>query len=142
MEPFTSGLISPEEALQLIQRPLTPIRDKLSLALNDATGRITAGPVISPIAVPGFDNSAMDGYAVRLSDLRSPGTPLAVAGKALAGKPFTGEWPQGSVIRIMTGAPVPPGTDAVVMPEQTDTRQDGLVITADVSAGPNIRRAG
>jgi len=142
MEPFTSGLISPEEALQLIQRPLSPIHDKVSLALNDATGRITARPVISPIAVPGFDNSAMDGYAVRLSDLVLPETPLTVAGKALAGKPFTGEWPQGSVIRIMTGAPIPPGTDAVVMQEQTDIREDGIVITADVAAGQNIRRAG
>ena len=142
MEPFTSGLISPEEALQLILRPLTPLRDKVSLALNDATGRITAGPVTSPIAVPGFDNSAMDGYAVRLSDLVQPGTPLPVAGKALAGKPFTGEWPQGSVIRIMTGAPVPPGTDAVVMQEQTESHEHGILITAEVTAGQNIRRAG
>lgn len=73
------------------------------MPLAEAVGRITATAVTSPIAVPPFDNSAMDGYAVRLTDVSS-GQPLPVAGKAFAGAPFSGEWPQGSVIRIMTGA--------------------------------------
>lgn len=143
MEPFTSGLISLEEALTLIRQPLIPIRDKVSLTLAEATDRITAEPVVSPINVPAFDNSAMDGYAVRLADLVLEAKPcLPVAGKALAGVPFQGDWPAGSVIRIMTGAPIPPGTDAVVMQEQTEQHDDGIRITADVVAGQNIRRAG
>ncbi|GAA0487707.1 molybdopterin molybdotransferase MoeA [Tatumella punctata] len=141
MEPYTSGLISLEDAQHLIQLQISPIRDKLQLALNDAAGRITADPVISPMAVPGFDNSAMDGYAVRLDDL-ALSRPLPVAGKALAGNPFNGEWPRGTVIRIMTGAPVPAGTDAVVMQEQANSSEQGITFTAEVVAGQNIRRTG
>ncbi len=90
---------------------------------------------------PGFDNSAMDGYAVRLADLRS-GTPLPVAGKAFAGQPFDGEWPTGTCVRIMTGAPIPAGCDAVVMQEQTEQSDAGIRFTADVRENQNIRRAG
>lgn len=141
MEPFTAGLISLEDAQQKMLQQLQPISDCLSVALADAAGLITAKPVISPLDVPPFDNSAMDGYALRLSDL-SADRVLPVAGKAFAGAPFHGEWPAGSVIRIMTGAPVPAGCDAVVMQEQTESRDGGIVITAPVRAGQNIRRIG
>ncbi|WP_304949826.1 molybdopterin molybdotransferase MoeA [Type-D symbiont of Plautia stali] len=141
MEPFTAGLISLEDAQQKMLQQLTPISDCLSVSLFEAAGRITAKPVSSPLDVPPFDNSAMDGYAVRLSDLQ-PNVVLPVAGKAFAGAPFHGEWPAGSVIRIMTGAPVPTGCDAVVMQEQTEQRDGGIVITADVNQGQNIRRIG
>ncbi len=63
MEPFTAGLISLEDAQQKMLQQLQPISDCLSVALADAAGRITAKPVISPLDVPPFDNSAMDGYA-------------------------------------------------------------------------------
>ena len=141
MEPFTSGLISLEDAQNLIRQQISPIRDKVSLELKDAVGRITADPVISPMAVPVFDNSAMDGYAVRLADLTET-RPLPVAGKALAGVPFHGDWPAGTVIRIMTGAPIPSGTDAVIMQEQAEVTDQGIRFSAEVTAGQNIRRAG
>ena len=141
MESFTAGLISLEEAQQKMLAQLTPIADAENVSLAAAAGRITAKAVTSPIAVPPFDNSAMDGYAVRLADV-SRGEPLPVAGKAFAGAPFSGEWPQGSVIRIMTGAPVPAGCDAVVMQEQTETREGAIVITAPVRPGQNIRLTG
>lgn len=141
MEPFTAGLISLEEAQQKMLQQLTPISDCLSVSLFEAAGRITAQPVLSPRDVPPFDNSAMDGYAVRLSDV-APERVLPVAGKAYAGAPFNGAWPPGSVIRIMTGAPVPAGCDAVVMQEQTEQRDSGIVIRAPLYAGQNIRRSG
>nr|WP_314419943.1 molybdopterin molybdotransferase MoeA [uncultured Erwinia sp.] len=141
MEAFTSGLISLDDALSTMLSRITPITESEYLPLPQAAGRISAAPVISPMAVPPFDNSAMDGYAVRLADLIS-GAPLPVAGKAFAGSPFSDDWPAGSCIRIMTGAPVPAGCEAVVMQEQTEQRGDGVVITAGVSAGQNIRRAG
>lgn len=141
MEPFTAGLISLEDAQQKMLQQLTPISDCLSVSLFEAAGRITAKPVTSPLDVPPFDNSAMDGYAVRLSDI-TPDREFPVAGKAFAGAPFNGEWPEGSVIRIMTGAPIPAGCDAVVMQEQTEQREGGIVITAAVNAGQNIRRIG
>jgi molybdopterin molybdotransferase len=141
MEPFTAGLISLEDAQQKMLQQLTPISDCLSVSLFEAAGRITAKPVSSPLDVPPFDNSAMDGYAVRLSDI-APDRVYSVAGKAFAGAPFHGEWPTGSVIRIMTGAPIPTGCDAVVMQEQTEQRDGGIAITAAVNAGQNIRRIG
>jgi len=141
MEPNTAGLISLEEAQHMMLQPLQPVSGTEQVSLANAAGRITAEAVVSPLDVPSFDNSAMDGYAVRLSDLRA-GAPLAVAGKAFAGAPWHGEWPAGSAIRIMTGAPIPAGCDAVVMQEQTEQHADGIVIAAPVSAGQNIRRIG
>ena len=72
-----------------------------TLNLQQAANRICAEDVISPINVPSFDNSAMDGYAVRLADLEKSLT-LSVAGKSFAGIPFQGSWPDQSAIRIMT----------------------------------------
>lgn len=141
MEPFTAGLISLEDAQQKMLQQLTPISDSLNVSLFEAAGRITAKPILSPLDVPSFDNSAMDGYALRLDDI-APDRVLPVAGKAFAGTPFNGEWPAGSVIRIMTGAPIPAGCDAVVMQEQTEQRDGGIVITAPVQAAQNIRRIG
>lgn len=83
----------------------------------------------------------MDGYAVRLADITS-GQPLPVAGKSFAGQPYHGEWPAGTCIRIMTGAPVPEGCEAVVMQEQTEQTDNGVRFTAEVRSGQNIRRRG
>ena len=141
MEVLTSGLISLDEALNTMLGRMTPLQESEILPLPQAQGRITASTVISPMDVPPFDNSAMDGYAIRLADLTS-GTALPVAGKAFAGVPFTGEWPAGSCIRIMTGAPIPAGCDAVVMQEQTEQQGDAIRITAEVRPGQNIRRTG
>lgn len=141
MEAFTAGLISLDDALDTMLAQVTPISDSEIVALPAAVGRITAAPVISPIDVPPFDNSAMDGYALRLADL-SPGAVLHIAGNAFAGQPFNGNWPAGSCIRIMTGAPLPEGCEAVVMQEETVSVGEGIRLSADVRAGQNIRRAG
>jgi len=113
---FTSGLISLQEALNKMLSQTAPLtQDETEwLPLTESAGRITASPVRSPVFVPPFDNSAMDGYAIRSTEFSSE-TVFTVAGKAFAGAPFSGEWPAGSCIRIMTGAPVPTGADAVVM---------------------------
>ncbi|WP_204577909.1 molybdopterin molybdotransferase MoeA [Citrobacter cronae] len=138
---FTAGLMPLETALSQMLSRITPLTAVETLPLVQCFGRILAADVVSPIDVPGFDNSAMDGYAVRLDDLRS-GLPLAVAGKAFAGQPFHGEWPAGTCIRIMTGAPVPAGCEAVVMQEQTEQTDDGVRFTAEVRGGQNIRLRG
>ncbi len=138
---FTAGLIPLDDALSQMLGRITPLNTSESLPLVQAFGRITARDVVSPLDVPGFDNSAMDGYAVRLSDIATD-APLMVAGKAFAGQPYHGEWPAGSCIRIMTGAPVPAGCDAVVMQEQTEQTDAGVRFIAPVKAGQNIRRRG
>ena len=141
MESFTAGLISLEEARQKMLDQLAPLAGSEKISIYSAAGRITAAPVLSPLHVPPFDNSAMDGYAVRLADVAS-GVALPVAGKAFAGAPFSGEWPLGSCIRIMTGAPVPQGTEAIVMQEQTEAEGERIRFIAAASAGQNIRRVG
>lgn len=113
-----------------------------TLNLQQAANRICAEDVISPINVPSFDNSAMDGYAVRLADLEKSLT-LSVAGKSFAGIPFQGSWPTQSAIRIMTGAMIPEGTDAVVMQEQVNINEDGTITFSELpKINQNIRRIG
>lgn len=137
----TSDLISLEQALEKMLSQIAPLQQSESIALTSAAGRITATPVVSPIDVPPFANSAMDGYAVRLSDLNG-NSPLPVAGKAFAGAPFTDAWPDNTCVRIMTGAPIPAGADAVIMQEQADVTEAGVRFNAPVTAGQNIRLAG
>ncbi|MDD0824706.1 molybdopterin molybdotransferase MoeA [Mannheimia sp. AT1] len=112
------------------------------LPLNECANRILAEDVFSPINVPNFDNSAMDGYAVRVADLEQNLT-LTVAGKSFAGNPFNGELKAGECIRIMTGAMVPNGVDAVVMQEDTQVNDNGSITFNRVpKLGSNIRRIG
>ncbi|KEY57863.1 molybdopterin molybdotransferase MoeA [Serratia sp. DD3] len=137
----TSDLISLEQALEKMLSQIMPLQQTESVELTNAAGRITATPVISPIDVPPFANSAMDGYAVRVNELNA-NTALPVAGKAFAGAPFTEQWPANTCIRIMTGAPIPAGADAVVMQEQAEVSDQGVCFNAPVVAGQNIRLAG
>ena len=132
---FTTGLMSLDTALNEMLSRVTPLTAQETLPLVQCFGRILASDVVSPLDVPGFDNSAMDGYAVRLADIGS-GQPVPVAGKSF------GEWPAGTCIRIMTGAPVPEGCEAVVMQEQTEQTDNGVRFTAEARSGQNIRRRG
>ncbi|MFM5256841.1 molybdopterin molybdotransferase MoeA [Aeromonas veronii] len=137
----TSGLLPLSDTLQGMLEQLACCCDSEQQPLPEALGRVLASDIASPLAVPPFDNSAMDGYAVRLSDLTA-GTPLIMVGKAFAGQPYQGEWPTGHCVRIMTGAPVPAGTDAVVMQEETQADGDRITFLAQPEPGQNIRRAG
>ncbi|MBW3698493.1 molybdopterin molybdotransferase [Vibrio sp. T187] len=136
------GLMPIEEALDKMLMPIQPIQSTLSLPLADALGFVLAEDVLSPIFVPPFDNSAMDGYALRLADLELTKT-LPLAGKSFAGQPFEGEWPAKTCVRIMTGAKIPDGCDAVVMQENTMVTDDGIEIQQDnISLNNNIRPTG
>ncbi|XWJ90682.1 molybdopterin molybdotransferase MoeA [Phytobacter ursingii] len=138
---YTAGLIPLESALAQMLSRVSPLTESETLPLLSCFGRVVAQDVISPLNVPGFDNAAMDGYAVRLADI-AKGEPLPVAGKAFAGQPFHGEWPAGTCVRIMTGAPVPAGCEAVVMQEETGQTDAGVRFTGTVKAGQNIRLLG
>ncbi|WP_111641301.1 molybdopterin molybdotransferase MoeA [Marinimicrobium alkaliphilum] len=122
--------------LKAVERQAPP---EQVLPLSDALDRVLAQAVVAPIAVPGHDNSAMDGYALRSSDASQP---LTVIGEALAGHPFTGTLKPGECVRIMTGAPLPAGADAVQMQENTQREGDTLTLTQSVESGANIRRRG
>ncbi|MBK1691937.1 molybdopterin molybdotransferase MoeA [Ectothiorhodospira mobilis] len=133
-----------EQARERILDDVHPLREETSVPLMDALGRVTARDIPSPIAVPGHDNAAMDGYALATEDLCSDGpTAMTLAGTALAGAPFTGTRPPGSCVRIMTGAVLPPDCDAVVMQERVHREAGGAVrIPPGVRPGENVRRAG
>lgn len=114
--------------------------------LTASAGRFLAEKIFSPLDLPSFDNSAMDGYAVRAADVRgarteSPAT-LKLAAKIPAGEMFAGELLAGECARIFTGAPLPRGADSVVM--QEDTRAEGGVVSFldDAALGENVRRCG
>jgi len=108
---------------------------------SSAHGRMLADDVVSIVDAPAFDNSAMDGYALRFVDL-SPGHELREIGRAYAGHPFDGEVQAGTCVRIMTGAPLPDGADTVVMLEDVDAGAGRVSVLRRPAAGANIRRRG
>jgi molybdopterin molybdotransferase len=117
-----------------------------SVALEDAAGRILAADLVSPLDVPGFDRAAMDGYALRGADTAgaSEYNPLdfPVVGQAMPGQPFAGAIPQRAAIRIMTGAPVPRGVDAVVPAEYASEAEGRIAITRSVAPGQHVGHTG
>jgi molybdenum cofactor synthesis domain-containing protein len=120
--------------------PRPPVR----VPIEEALGLVTASPVRAAEAVPPFDNTAMDGYAVRAADTVGAPVRLRVIGTLAAGSGPPAEVSAGEAVRIMTGAPIPPGADAVVMVEATSTEDEGsvVVIGEPASAGDHIRRRG
>jgi molybdopterin molybdotransferase len=121
-------------------------RPPVGLSLSDALGLVLAEDVVAPLSLPGFDNSAMDGYAVVADDVAAatPEQPvlLPVAEDIPAGRTDPLILKPGTAHRIMTGAPVPTGATAVVPVEATDGATDTVSIQATAKAGQHIRRAG
>jgi len=119
--------------------PLSPVEASRGVAL----GRVLAEPVDAAEEVPPFDNSAVDGYAVRSSDVASVPVELVVVGEIAAGAAPSRSVGPGEAIRIMTGAPMPPGADGVVMVEDSErVGDDRVLLRRSVPAGASIRRAG
>ena len=138
----TPGLMPLEQGLDILMQGIRPVTDTERVSLEDSLGRILSSAVISPVNVPSHDNSAMDGYAVKLQDLQSTDT-LPLGGQSFAGHPFSGELPAGHCIRIMTGASIPEGADIVIMQEQTSTTEQGIrFLKIPPEVGANIRNAG
>ena len=137
------SLLPLDDALDRIKAAVPTIRGEEQVVLNTALGRILAETVRSPIDVPAYTNSAMDGYAVRSDDLSSEGTvALRVTGTSSAGHPFAGEVRKGETVRIMTGAVLPQGADTVVMQEQVERDGDLAHIGTGHRPGQHVRHAG
>ena len=137
-------LIEIEQAGRLVLERTSPLRSE-PVPLRDALDRVLATDVAAPDPVPGFDNSAMDGFAVRAAvpPAATADTPvsLEVVGESRAGAPAAAPVGAGEAILISTGAMVPDGADAVVRVEDTSAR-DGRVEVSVATRGGNVRRAG
>ena len=133
------------KARELIRTFLTPMSAVERVHVRSALGRVLAADVISPIAVPGHDNSAMDGYAVRFADLKPDAeTVLKRVGESFAGKPWAGAIGSGECVRIFTGGVMPQGADSVVMQERASEDKSGVRVATGALAkvGTNRRFAG
>jgi len=138
-------MLSFEQALDNLLAAAQPVEETRNLPLSAAAGRVLALSQRSTVDVPPLDNSAMDGYAVRAEDVASAGVCLPVSQRIPAGTVGTTLQP-GTAARIFTGAPIPPGADAVIMQERCEhAERDGqpcVVINQVPHNGENIRRAG
>jgi molybdopterin molybdotransferase len=137
------------EATAWLDAQLFPLAAE-RVPLQIAAGRVLATPVVSDFDVPGFDRATMDGYAVAADSTEGASSytrlPLTVVGDSMPGCPFEGVVSAGEAVRIMTGAPIPPGTDAVLPAEwveiEKDSRQHIISALSSVSPGKNLGRRG
>ncbi|MGP0029803.1 MAG: gephyrin-like molybdotransferase Glp [Acidimicrobiales bacterium] len=121
-------MIPLDEAQQFVFGLCTPLAGR-PMVLDDAVGCVAAGPVVATEPVPPFTNSSMDGFAVRAQDTRGAPVRLDVIGSVMAGHLLDGAVGPGQAARIMTGAPLPAGADAVCMIEQTEAEPGGAGVT-------------
>jgi len=136
----TPGLLAVDEAITRILEQANVISETQSVKTEDALNRFLAEDILSTINVPGYDNSAMDGYAVRSAEIKK-GVALTVSQRIPAGtvgEPLLA----GTAARIFTGAPIPSGADAVVMQEMCSDNDGVVTINTEIAAGTNLRCAG
>lgn len=136
------GPMAVEEGVALLAARIAPVDEVESLPLAQLDRRVLAGPVIAPIPLPPYDNSAVDGYAVRHADLSADAaTSLPVAARLAAGMAGAVIRPA-TAIRIFTGAPIPAGADTVYMQEDCRLDGDAVVLPPGLPRGANVRVAG
>jgi molybdopterin molybdotransferase len=140
---FGGPLMTVAEMQALIREQIIPVTGTEPIALKAARGRVLASDIRAPIDLPPFDNSAVDGFAVRHADLAAEGeTRLPVMGRLQAGSGAVDTLRRGTAVRIFTGAPMPEGADTVFMQEDCRADGDTVILPAGLKAGANRRKAG
>ncbi|MFZ1882779.1 MAG: gephyrin-like molybdotransferase Glp [Rhodoplanes sp.] len=140
---FSGPLMPIAEMERLILERVQPVAEIERVGLREAAGRVLASDLAAAIDLPPFDNSAVDGYALRHADLdERTETRLAVVDRIAAGQDAARGIVAGEAIRIFTGAPMPPGADTVVMQEDVRLDGDRVVVPTGLSRGANTRLAG
>ncbi len=140
---MTHGLVPIDRALSIGLALVQPVIETETLPLAQAFGRVLAAPVLAQSKAPPFDNSGMDGYAVRVADLTGQGLQkLPVMDRIVAGDNRAVGLPANSAMRIFTGAPLPEGADAVIMQERVTLEEGAITFNHLPVLGENIRRAG
>jgi molybdopterin molybdotransferase len=131
-----------DKARAFIHTFLTPISGVAKRPIRSALGRVLAEDIISPVNVPAHRNSAMDGWAVRFSDLSDNAGPLEEVGASFAGKPYIGTVGPKQCVRIFTGGVVPVECDTVIMQERAKADGKLIIFFAGAKLGQNVRQAG
>ncbi len=140
---FSGPLLPLEEMERLIETRVQPVTGKETVLLRAADGRILAADIVAPLDLPPFDNSAVDGYAVRHRDLKPDAeTRLTVSGRVMAGHRPPDTVGAGEAVRIFTGAPMPAGADTVFMQEDVRTEGEAVIVPPGLKTGANRRLAG
>jgi len=140
---FSGPLMPIADAERLIAERVVPVGGSETVRLREAAGRVLAQDIVAPVNLPPFDNSAVDGYAVRAADLNGEGeSRLTIVDRVAAGHAASHAPKAGEAIRIFTGAPMPAGADTVFM--QEDCRVDGgaVIVPPGLRIGSNRRLAG
>ena len=143
-DPIEPELLPVAVALQRMQAQIEPVKETKTVGLRESLGHVLAADLKSPIMVPAYTNSAMDGYAINCLDLPtgSDEVELKLCGTAWAGTPADVALNRGETIRIMTGGMMPQGSDTVVIQEHVQVNGDRIRIDGATSAGRNVRLAG
>jgi molybdopterin molybdotransferase len=140
---FSGPLLPLEDMERLIGERITPVAETERVPLHGARGRVNATDVTAPVDLPPFDNSAVDGYAVRHADLKPDGdTPLVIVGRRTPGRQPDVTFKPGQAIRIFTGAPMPAGADTVFMQEDVKLAGERVIVPSGLKLGSNRRLAG
>ncbi len=140
---FGSDLLSVDAATALVAERVSAVAGIDHVSLEQADGRVLTEEIVAPIDIPPFDNSAVDGFAVRFSDLASDaGTTLAVEGRAVAGAAPAAPIARGRAVRIFTGAPMPEGADTVYMQEDCRIGEGVVTVPPGLKQGANRRPRG
>lgn len=140
---FSGPLMPIAEMERLIRERVQPVAEIERVSLREAAGRVLASDLAAAIDLPPFDNSAVDGYALRHADLDARAeTRLAIVDRVAAGQGAARGAGPGEAIRIFTGAPMPPGADTVVMQEDVRLDGDRVVVPTGLGRGANTRLAG
>jgi molybdopterin molybdotransferase len=140
---FSGPLLPLDDMERLIGERIKPVAETERVPLHGARARVTAADVKAPVDLPPFDNSAVDGYAVRHADLARDGdTRLVIAGRLTAGAKEQLAMTPGQAIRIFTGAAMPAGADTVFMQEDVTIEGDSVIVPKGLAFGSNRRVAG
>ena len=140
---FAGPLLPVAEAERIIAEKVTPVSEREQVALHAACSRVLASDITAPIDLPPFDNSAVDGYAVRHADLAHDGeTRLQIGERIMAGHAARHALGPGEAARIFTGAPMPADADTVFMQEDVRVEGDGVIVPPGLKLGANRRLAG
>lgn len=135
------AFLSVEQGRDAILSAVTPISDTTHIHVEKSYGNVLAQAVYSPINVPAYTNSAMDGYAIRSEDIGKKA--FKVVAEVMAGNAYTQPLQEGEAVKIMTGAPTPHGADTVIMREQANQECDIVTFsTSSIKAEQNVRQAG